>query len=99
MNNKMYWYTSSYGLVEFSLTLKDAQKGSHSGDCDDDISELLQVPYIKAIFDKIDPEAIQKELQEIFFDSGYDPECNDVENNKKRMLWIACGDIVDNMDE
>lgn len=95
---KMYWYTSSSGRIEFQLTLESTQRGMHQGQCDDDIASLLEVPYIKEQLAKLDPAVIRTELQEIFFD-GDDPQCDDVANNLKRLLWIACGDIQDNLNE
>ncbi len=92
------WWQSSCGEIELVIHIDDAKKGCHKGRCDADIADLLEEDYIKAQLNTLDPEAVAKEMREYFFDSDFDPECKDHENNKHRLLWIACGDIVENSD-
>lgn len=79
------------------MTKKQALEGSHPGPCDEDIKALLQEPKIKRQFKKIPPAAIAEELK------GYgawdETELNDHEANKARILWIACGDIREELHE
>ncbi len=89
------WWSSSCGRVELQITPTDAAKGHHSGQCDTDIAKLRQVPYIAYQLARINPVSLQLEMREIFFDSDEDPECTNHENNLSRVLWIACGDIVE----
>lgn len=91
-----YWFTSSSGAIELVLYAPDVKQGSHSGRCDEDIAALLKKRYIAAQLDRLKPAAIQAELREYFFDSDFDPQCADDENNRARLLWVACGDILDN---
>lgn len=97
------WFTSSSGAVEMVINISDVSNGYHQGDCDASILELVDVPYIKMQLDKFfapdKVEATREELRETFFDSDNDPECLDDENNRKRLLWIACADISENDEE
>ena len=88
------WFTTSSGRIEFQLTKKQAAIGSHQGQCDQDIEYLLTIPAIKRQIDKLDPALIARELSE--YGAWDDEELKDSEQNKRRLLWIACGDIVEN---
>jgi hypothetical protein len=91
---KNIWFSSSSGLIELSIPLELAAIGYHSGQCDDDIAELLEKPLIKAQMMDIDPQLLIKELRE--FGAWNDEELSNHADNLARLLWIACGDIVDN---
>jgi hypothetical protein len=93
----MHYYSSSCGRIELSIKLSDAETGYHSGACDSDIAYLLTVPYIAAQINAIDPELIAAELKG--FGAWDSLELADHEENKSRLLWIACGDIIDNQFE
>lgn len=90
--DKLQFYSSS-GRVELELTLEDAQSGSHQGRCDDDIVELRRVPYIAEQLSTLNPEALARELK------GYgawdETELADHDENLSRILWLACGGIVE----
>ena len=75
------------------LTKRQALDGSHAGQCDDDIKALLSAPVIRRQFAKINPDAIKAELKE--YGAWDETELTDVEQNKARILWIACGNIRD----
>ena len=98
-NSPYKWWTSSSGEIELVVHVDDAHKGYHQGACDNDIAELIDADYIKAQLNRVPPETLSKTLKEYFFDSDDDPECKNHENNKLRLLWIACGDIADNPDD
>lgn len=84
-----------FSRFELNITKQDAMTGSHQGQCDDDIAALRTVPYIRRQLAKLDPKALREEL------GGYgawdDAELSDHDANLSRILWIACGDIVDSL--
>lgn len=88
----MYW-TSSSGRIELNITKAQAGIGSHPGQCDADISRLRAVPSIRRQLNKIDPTELAKELSE--YGAWDEQELVDHDQNLSRLLWIACGDIVD----
>jgi hypothetical protein len=90
----MYWTTGS-GLIELNITRRQAQKGSHQSSCDQDINELLQDPVIKWQLNKLDPSLIAKELQE--YGAWDEKELQNIEQNKARLLWIACSEIIETL--
>jgi hypothetical protein len=86
----MWWCTSS-GIIELNITKEQASIGSHQGQCDDDIEYLLTIPAIRRQIDKLDPDLVAEELSE--YGAWDTEELQDHEQNKRRLLWIACGDI------
>ena len=90
------WYTSSSGRIEFWLYLNDAHIGYHPGQCDADIAQLRLMPYIVEQLSKVDPALLREELSE--WGAWDDDELSDHDQNLTRILWIACGDIVDHED-
>lgn len=91
------WYTSGSGRIELKLTKKEANIGSHQGPCDNDIAYLKTLPHIKRQLDKIDKDVLIKELGE--YGAWNDGELLNHEANLDRILWIACGDILENVHE
>ena len=75
------------------ITREEANIGSHQGQCDDDIAYLRTVPRIRRQLAKINPELLRKELKE--YGAWDDEDLADHDANLSRILWIACGDIVD----
>lgn len=90
MSKKSVYFNYDFSI---SLTKKQAQTGSHSGDCEGDVKYLLTLPSIKKQFESIDPESIRKELKE--YGAWDEEELKDDESNRMRILWIACGDYMD----
>jgi hypothetical protein len=89
----MTYWTESLGRIEINIKMKDAHIGSHQGQCDDDINYLLTVPYIKKQLEKIRPELIAECLKEL---GAWDAEeLSNHEDNLSRLLWVACGDLVE----
>jgi phage host-nuclease inhibitor protein Gam len=76
-----------------SSALKQAEQGSHQGDCEADIKKLLKISSIHKQLDTIGNEKIAKELKE--YGAWNEEELQDIESNYERILWIACGNIVD----
>jgi hypothetical protein len=89
----MTYWTESHGRIELNIKMKDAHIGSHQGQCDEDISYLLTVPYIKKQLEKIRPELIAECLKE--YGAWDSQELSNHEDNLSRLLWIACGDLVE----
>ena len=87
------WYSSSSGRIELQITRKQAATGYHSGACDLDIEELSKLPAIARQLRKINPQTLREELRE--WGTWSDEELSDHEQNLQRILWLACGDIVE----
>jgi len=87
-----YW-ASSCGRIELNLSLEHAARGYHSGSCDQDIAALMQLPEISGQLSALNPRLVADILQEY---GGWEPAqlANHVDN-LERLLWIACGDLVD----
>lgn len=90
----LQWFHTSSGRIEFQLSLDDAHTGHHSGRCDDDIADLLKVPYIAKQLEQIPAALLAAELKE--YGAWDASELADHQANLARILWIACGDICDN---
>jgi hypothetical protein len=82
-----------FNRFELKITKAQALQGSHQGPCDLDIRDLLNVPAIRRQLDKIPAELIAEELKD--YGAWDETELSDHEANKARILWIACGDIVE----
>ena len=85
----MYWISNNG--IELNITKRQAAKGSHRGPRYKDVLELSRVPSIRRQLDRIKANSV------VSFLSGYgawdDEELADHEENKLRLLWLACGDI------
>lgn len=86
-------YTTGSGKIEIEITKKQALKGYHSGQCDQDIAELRRVPVIKRQLAKIDKSVLIDELRH--WCAWTDEELQNHEENLDRFLWLACADIVE----
>lgn len=86
---------AAFNHLELEIDISDANACSHSGDCGDDVMELLGRDYIRNQFAKIDPDAIRKELRE--YGAWDDEQLSNEADNEMRILWVACGDIVDEL--
>ncbi len=86
------WWSSGDGRIELRITKDEAASGSHQGQCDDDIEALSKVPRIKRQLDKLSPTLVRDELRGCGFE---DDKLDDDDMNLQRLLWLACGDIVD----
>lgn len=92
----MFW-TSSSGRIELNIPMSLASIGYHSGACDSDIAELMEYDSIKAQLSGIPPQVLSEELKE--FGAWDDLELSNHGDNLARILWIACGDLVDGRGE
>lgn len=89
---RLHWWLSGCGRVELVIQETDARDCSHPGPCDDDVNALLSARYIQIQMEKFTDEQIRDALV------GYsDWDLSNRDANKQRILWIACGDIVENL--
>lgn len=84
----MYAYFERF---ELKLTKDQALSGSHQGQCDDDVGELLKLPAIKRQLSKISDDTLSEELRE--YGAWDSEELADRSANEARIVWIACGHI------
>lgn len=91
------YYTSGSGRIELQITKNQAEIGSHSGSCDNDIAYLRTLPAIKSQLDKIDAKILASELDE--YGCWNTKELSNHDDNLTRILWIACGDILEQLHE
>ena len=80
------------GNLEIEVKLEDARCGYHSGQCDDDIAALQKKEYIAKQLNLVSYEVLEGILTEYGceWDDG-----DDKEELEGLVLWLACGDIVD----
>jgi hypothetical protein len=88
-----FWYLSGSGRIQILMSMEQAQSGSHQGQCDADVLALSQQADIHAQLEKIDPEDLRNELKE--YGAWSAEELADHAQNLQRILWLACGDIVE----
>lgn len=81
--------------VELNIRIEDARKGYHQGLCDDDIAELQKKDYIKQQLNPIPLDTLCSILDE--YGCEYDDD-DDKEELEGIALWLACGDILDEVD-
>lgn len=87
-------WISGCGRIELNLSADHAARGYHSGQCDADILALKQLPEISSQLLALDAGIVRDYLRE--FGAWDSSELADHADNLERLLWIACGDIVDN---
>lgn len=89
----MPWWTAGSGKVELRVMRRDAEACTHPGPCDADVEALRRRPYIAGQLAKIAPEDAASTLRE--YGAWDTAQLADHEGNLLRLLWIACGDIVE----
>jgi hypothetical protein len=90
----MRYWISSCGRIELKIDHSQAARGYHSGACDSDISALMKLPEISSQLLALSPKLVADALQEY---GGWEPvQLANHADNLERLLWIACGDLVDN---
>ena len=87
------WFQSSSGRIELHITKEQAHIGSHQGQCDSDVQWLSEQPKIRRQLAKIDPALLASELSA--YGAWDEVELADHQQNLQRLLWLACGDIVE----
>jgi hypothetical protein len=86
-------WSSSNGRIELNLTMEQAGKGYHQGQCDFDIDELMQCPAIINQLKALKPALVRDELKE--YGAWDSDELANHADNLTRLLWIACGDLIE----
>lgn len=91
-DNKIHWCTSS-GRIELEIELEDAHFTNHSGDCEQEVKQIMRFPYIKEQLSKIDAALLWQELRE--WGAWSEQELGDHKQNLMRIVWLAAGAISD----
>jgi hypothetical protein len=96
MSERVFFSTGS-GKIVLVIKAEDAKLGYHSGQCDADISALRRVPYITRQLSDLPRDDLASELKE--YGAWNAEELADHDANLSRILWLACGDIVDSLED
>lgn len=88
--NKLYWWTSSSGRIEFQLPKEAIEQCHHSGPCDSDVEHWQPILDLN-----LDRAVMIQELLE--YGAWSTEELNDLTNEEleHKFIWIASGDIQD----
>jgi hypothetical protein len=78
-----------FDRFEIEMTVEQAKSASHQGRCDDDVKQIVNE--LRPQLDKIEPELIAAELKE--YGAWDEIELSDHEANLNRIVWIAAGNI------
>lgn len=84
---------AQFERFQIAMTRKQATASSHSGQCIDDVRELLKDRKIIRQLEAIGPDKIREELEE--YGAWNDEELANEQDNKERIVWIAAGNIVE----
>lgn len=88
---------AQFNRFEISMTKEQAHDASHQGSCDNDVAELLTYPKIKRQLKKISDSDLADELRE--YGAWDDEQLMDRKENEARIIWIAAGNIKDDLYE
>lgn len=88
------WWTTGSGYVELEMTMDQAQRVAHAGDCYSDASFLVRKE-MKTQLAKLDKEAVRKTLKE--FGTWTPDELSDHKENLIRLVWIAGNDLIEEL--
>lgn len=86
---------ATFNRFEIVMTKKQANSVSHSGQCYDDVKALMENKKFMSQFKNIDKDAIREELKEC--GTWDNDELTDDEKNLERIIWIAGGNISDEL--
>lgn len=89
----MWWTSGLTGRIELNITKKQAEIGYHQGQCASDVAYLRSIPSIRRQLEKLDPVTVNRELKE--YGAWNEEERANHDDNLDRLLWIACGDIIE----
>lgn len=86
---------ATFNRFEIELTREQADTGSHKGRCDEDVAALVREPEIVSQLDAINPDTLRAELKEY---GAWDAnELADDAQNRQRIVWLAAGQISDEL--
>lgn len=87
-----------FNYIDSLLLPRDVIKAcSHPGPCDEDVQRCMDMPEIECQLSKINPDDLRKELRE--YGVWTDEDLADHQTNLERILWIAAGNIQDELHE
>lgn len=87
---------ASFNYIDcLEMTKEQAKNCSHSGDCENDVIELMNNPKIKRQLNKLNPIKLSLELKD--YGAWSENDLKDHEENKKRILWIAACNISEEL--
>lgn len=92
----IFTYVDGNGLVELEIPKEVVTKGFHCGQCDNDVEELINMPFIKNQLDKYSDQELINSLSEVWDDSNTIKNA-DRKTNEMRAVWIACGNIQEEL--
>lgn len=83
---------AQFERFEITLSREQAMDCSTPGqDADETVKAVCKEPRVRAMLDKLAPEAIRAELRE--YGAWDEEELQDEEANRRRIVWIAAGNI------
>ena len=85
-----------FNRFEIAMTKKQAEACSHPGPCDADVEALVKTPAMTRQLLQIDYADIVAELRE--YGAWDDVELRDRPANELRIVWIAAGNIMDEIN-
>lgn len=87
-------YTTAFNHIsEISLSIQVVNKCSHSGPCDNDVKECMELPEVKEEISGINHYCLREELKE--YGCWEWSELQDHKTNLERILWLAACNIKD----
>lgn len=91
------WYSTSSGRIELNIPVHLLNIGYHSGQCAPGVAWIrANEPSVEAQLQMVNPEALKADLRE--YGCWDESELEDHDENLSRLLWLACGDLVDELE-
>jgi hypothetical protein len=84
---------AQFDKFEIEMTKKQAMTTIHPGDCEKEVCIILQDPKIKRQLEKISDSDLVYTLKQ--YGAWTDEDLIIREENEKRIIWIAAGDIFE----
>ena len=84
-----------FNRFAIELTSDQAHAGSHQGQCDSDIADLRLDRAVDKELSRLPADDVRDELRE--YGAWEDDELADHEANLNRILWLACGQITEEL--
>ena len=81
--------------ISLELTDEHISMGYHSGDCEDDILRLMELPEIKEQLEKISDDELNKWWSEVFIDNDFGDENATKETKLEWLIFECCALGVD----
>ncbi|MGF6599819.1 hypothetical protein P3T23_004553 [Paraburkholderia sp. GAS448] len=89
-------WLSGCGRIYLQMTDGQARAAHHPGPCDADVVALSREREIREQLDVVDPATLREVLKE--YGAWNAEELADHEQNLQRVLWLAAGDIAEEVD-